>query len=106
MGVKIMKVLIDKDKCLEINTKVQEFINDQHTLYILNLYKELGGKNLDCLNMDKIRAYVVSTFNIANGGFHNSVAVLMFDGTYYESIPKELSYEEYFESKINWLYFI
>ena len=40
------KLIIEKDKCLEINTKVQNAINDEHTLYILSLYKKLGGKHL------------------------------------------------------------
>lgn len=42
----VLKEIINKDKTLEINTKVQEFINDEHTLYLLKLYKKLGGKNL------------------------------------------------------------
>lgn len=44
--IPIFKRVIELDKCLEINIKVQSFINDEHTLYILNLYKELGGKNI------------------------------------------------------------
>ena len=42
----IMEELIKKDKALEINTKVQELLPVEHTLYILNLYKKLGGKYL------------------------------------------------------------
>lgn len=42
----ILRLIIKKDKTLEINTKVQEFINDEHTKYLLKLYKNLGGKNL------------------------------------------------------------
>ena len=42
--VKIMKLVISKDKTLEINTKVQETINDEeHLRYILRLYKSMGG---------------------------------------------------------------
>ena len=44
--IKIMKDLIKKDKALEINTKVQEVLPIGHTLYILQLYKSLGGKYL------------------------------------------------------------
>lgn len=44
--IKIMKIVIEKDKALEINTKVQEFLPIEHTKYLLNLYKSLGGKNI------------------------------------------------------------
>lgn len=43
----VMINLIKNKKALEINTKVQEAINDDnHTRYILNLYKSLGGTRL------------------------------------------------------------
>lgn len=43
----IFNKLIKLDKCLEINTKVQEAINDDsNVLYLLKLYKECGGKHL------------------------------------------------------------
>ena len=42
----IMKVVIDKNKTFELNTKVQEVLPVEHTKYILDLYKKLGGKNL------------------------------------------------------------
>lgn len=39
--------LIQKEKALEINTKVQSAIkDDEHVKYILRLYKEMGGKYL------------------------------------------------------------
>ena len=41
---KIMKTVIKKNKVLELNTKVQEFLPLEHTRYILNLYKSLGGQ--------------------------------------------------------------
>lgn len=44
--IEIMEELIKKDKALEINTKVQELLPIEHTLYILYLYKKLGGKYL------------------------------------------------------------
>jgi len=44
--IKILKKVIELDKVLEINVKVQECINNEHTKYILNLYKKLGGKNI------------------------------------------------------------
>lgn len=62
---KIFKVLIDDDKTLEINSKVETTINnDDYLRYILRLYKSLGGKHLSlssdahalenyCLNFDK-----------------------------------------------------
>lgn len=42
----IFKKLIKMDKTLEVNIKVQRFINDEHTKYFLDLYKKLGGKNI------------------------------------------------------------
>lgn len=44
--IEIMKELIKKDKAFEINTKVQEVLPIEHTKYLLNLYKRVGGKNL------------------------------------------------------------
>lgn len=45
--IRIFKSLIEKDKALEINTKVQEAINDdEHVRYLLRLYKKCGGKLL------------------------------------------------------------
>ena len=43
---KILKELIRKQKALEINIKVQEVLPTRHTLYLLNLYKQLGGTYL------------------------------------------------------------
>lgn len=43
---KILSKLIKADKTLEVNIKVERFINDEHTLYFLRLYKKLGGKNI------------------------------------------------------------
>ena len=45
--IKIFKALIQRDKVLEINTKVQERINDDsHTKYLIDLYKKVGGVNI------------------------------------------------------------
>ncbi len=45
--ITIFKLLIAKNKTLEINAKVQRTINDDnHLRYILNLYKKMGGKKL------------------------------------------------------------
>ena len=45
--VKIFTKLIELNKALEINSKVQDTINDDEYLkYILNLYKSLGGVRL------------------------------------------------------------
>lgn len=46
MLIKIMQEVIKHNKTLELNVKVQELISKEHTLYILNLYKKLGGKYL------------------------------------------------------------
>lgn len=43
---KIIKALIKKDKALEINVKVQSVLPIEHTAYILDLYKRLGGNYL------------------------------------------------------------
>lgn len=62
---KIFVLLVKKDKCLEINTKVQETIrkingNDSHINYLLSLYKECGGKHLtlssDAHSVDRFMA--------------------------------------------------
>ena len=42
----IMRIIIQKDKTLEINTKVQGMLPIEHTLALLRIYKELGGKNI------------------------------------------------------------
>lgn len=45
--IKVMNNLIKNKKALEINTKVQEAINDDnHTKYLLKLYKSLGGTRI------------------------------------------------------------
>jgi len=45
--IEILKGVIAHDKVLEINTKVQETINNEsHIRYILRLYKSLGGELL------------------------------------------------------------
>ena len=44
--IEIMKELIKKEKAFEINTKVQEVLPIEHTQYLLELYKRVGGKNL------------------------------------------------------------
>ena len=44
--IKIMEVLIRKEKALEINTRVEEILPIEHTKYLLDLYKKLGGKYL------------------------------------------------------------
>lgn len=43
---KIMKEVIKHGKALELNLKVQEIVPMEHTIYILNLYKKLGGEYL------------------------------------------------------------
>ena len=43
---RIFKEIIRKEKALEINVKVQEVLPVEHTKYLLNLYKKLGGTYL------------------------------------------------------------
>lgn len=44
---KILSLIIQRDKVLEVNTKVQEGINDDsNIIYILKKYYEMGGRNL------------------------------------------------------------
>lgn len=43
---KIFQKLIEKNKALEINTKVQIALPVDHLNYVLQLYKKLGGKKL------------------------------------------------------------
>lgn len=42
----LFSILIKKNKCLEINVKVQREFPLSHTKYILDLYKSMGGENL------------------------------------------------------------
>ncbi len=43
---KIMKIIIENNRALEINIKVQDALPVEHTQYILRLYKKLGGQYL------------------------------------------------------------
>ena len=40
---RMMQTIIQKDKAFELNVKVQEYLPIEHTKYLLNLYKSLGG---------------------------------------------------------------
>lgn len=44
--VEIMKEIIKHGKAFELNLKVQEVLPIEHTIYLLNLYKKLGGEYL------------------------------------------------------------
>ena len=44
--IKILKRVISSGKSLEINTRVQSFLPESHTHYLLDLYKSLGGTKL------------------------------------------------------------
>lgn len=45
--IQLFKIIIEDGKVLEINTKVQEIINDvDHIKYFLRLYKSLGGTDI------------------------------------------------------------
>lgn len=44
--IAIFKLLIQKGKALEINTKVQSALPIEHTKYLLNVYYKVGGRKL------------------------------------------------------------
>ncbi len=61
--VVLLKKLINKNKTLEINTKVQESINDKnHTKYLLNLYYSLGGRNITISSDAHVESRYLSRF--------------------------------------------
>ena len=63
--IELFKEIIKRDKALEINTKVQEFIKSKdHLLYVLNLYKKLGGKNLTLSSDAHVLKRYKSSFDI------------------------------------------
>lgn len=74
--IRIMKELIKKEKALEINVKVQKFLPIEHTKYLLNLYKSLGGKYL----------------TLSSDAHKLSVFCLQFD--YYTQIIKEAGFNQ------------
>ena len=91
--VKIMKMLILKDKTLEINIKVQSVINDEsftHLKTLLRLYKSLGGKNIS-LSSD---SHVIDTY--------------MKDFSTYMKIIKECGFDYlcYYVNREKHLYYI
>ena len=60
----IFNLLIKKEKCLEINTKVQEAINDEsHIKYLLNLYYSLGGRDLTLSSDAHVENRYLSSFD-------------------------------------------
>ncbi len=62
--VEIFKALIKRDKVLEINTKVQERIgDDNHTKYLLDLYKKSGGINITLTSDGHSVERAFSSFN-------------------------------------------
>jgi len=82
--------LVKNDKTLEINTKVEDMIDDkEHLLYILKLYKECGGKNLS-LSSDahQLNRYMISFDKymslIKNAGFDYLVYYVNRKKNYYK----------------------
>lgn len=81
--------LINNDKTLEINTKVQTCFDDSHLMYLLNLYKSLGGKNLtlssdaheDARYRDKFEHYMKI---IKQCGFTNLIYFIKREKHYFE----------------------
>ena len=59
--IKIFQKLIEDKKTLEINTKVQQALVDDHLIYILKLYKSVGGERLtissDCHDVRRFEEY-------------------------------------------------
>lgn len=61
---KILKTIIKERKALEVNTKVQEKINDdENIIFILNLYKKLGGKRVTLSSDAHSTDRYMSSFN-------------------------------------------
>lgn len=88
----IMKVIVQKHKAYEINTKVMEFIPhaDEHVRYVLRLYKSLGGTDLT-LSSDA-----------------HEVKRLMSSFDHYKAIIKEEGFDKlcYFINKEKYYYYI
>lgn len=85
----IFKNLIARGKALEINTKVQEAIdNIEHTQYILSLYKNLGGTRITLSSDAHIRERYLSSFNI----YKDLIKACGFDYLVYFVKQKEYHY--------------
>ena len=64
----VLTLLIKMDKAFEVNTKVQEVISkidgdDHHIDYLLNLYKELGGKKITLSSDAHTKERYLGSFN-------------------------------------------
>lgn len=85
----VMKNLIQNHKALEINTKVQEAIhNDEHTRYLLELYRSLGGQRLT-LSSD---AHSVERYQSSFEHYKNMIKECGFDYLVYFVKRKEYIY--------------
>lgn len=87
----VLKNVINNDKTLELNTKVQHSIGDvEHTKYLLNLYKSLGGINLT-ISSDA-----------------HSAERYLDDMSYYQKIAKECGFDHlvYFVNRKKYNYSI
>lgn len=76
--IKIFKVLIEKGKALEINTKVGKVVNDSnftHLRDMLEIYKECGGSKLT-LSSD---SHTIQTFMVDFDKYTNVIKECGFD---------------------------
>lgn len=86
---KVYQNLITHHKALEINTKVQEAIhNDEHTRYLLQLYKQVGGLRLT-LSSD---AHSVDRYESSFQHYMNIIQSCGFDYLVYYIQRKEYQY--------------
>ncbi len=75
--IEVLKLIIKNNKALEVNTKVQSaFKDDSHLIYLLNLYKKLGGNKIT-LSSD---AHVLNHY--------------MKDFSHYKKLLKELGFNK------------
>lgn len=85
--IQIMKEIIAKNKAFEINIKVEEVLPVEHTKYVLELYKKLGGKYLT-LSSD---AHKVENFREGFEKYINLIKSVGFDHlTYFVNREKHL----------------
>ena len=87
--IKIMQEVIKKDKTLELNLKVQEVLPLEHTLFILHLYKSLGGQNL-AMSSD---AHDIKRFRIGFDKYLRIVKEAGFDSLIYFVNRKKYRYK-------------
>ena len=82
-----MKLLIEKNKAFEINTKVQEVIFDidkdnHHIEYLLKTYKDLGGSKItlssDAHKKERYRSLFLKYMKIIKDNGFNELSYFVF----------------------------